>query len=498
MIRRELRGRQLRCVASLVAVVSLAAVAAWSTAAAQYSRQPIVLVHGFNASGDDWGGTEEKFQQELYANFYSWTLGWDWPFAHQVGVLRNQMQAAQLPDTSILIAHSFGGLISRELTRTQKVKGILTIGTPHGGAPIAGSVLDLVPTVYGALITTTAATAFSDYYNLGSVDPFCGLQGETEPSCDGEIAFALASATAAGLVGTAVTAIPGLFAGDAYAHGGGSLQDADPHSSFILALNSNDNLNREASTISQRVSLSGRYTGWASPIWAISQPDAAPYFTGITEAAIAEMLYAANYYDYYTLTDDPYYWTKTSYWQDWLWAGLALAGLDQAWCVWTGMVSIDGQCVEGDGLFSMSAQKWNAPNTVYDEVTGPSHTAEKANTDFQKKAYYYLVYNFLVKTGPPQGATPPSVWISGPLPSAPGNYTYSAVASGGNGSYTYHWQMSSDGSYYWDTSITDSQLSVYLDYGNNIWLRVTVTSNGLQATADRYVPGPSQCGLVIC
>jgi hypothetical protein len=39
---------------------------------------------------------------------------------------------------AVIVAHSQGGLVSRLAIRTDSVRGLITIGTPHQGAPIAG------------------------------------------------------------------------------------------------------------------------------------------------------------------------------------------------------------------------------------------------------------------------------------------------------------------------------------------------------------------------
>ena len=133
----------MRAIARLTRLICAAAfgiMAVTVRSAAQYQRQPIVLVHGFFAQGDDWGGTLEYFHDNLYANLYSWTLHWDQRFEDQSTTLRTQMLNIGLPDTTVLVAHSFGGLVARSATQHLAVKGILTIGSPHRGAPIAASI----------------------------------------------------------------------------------------------------------------------------------------------------------------------------------------------------------------------------------------------------------------------------------------------------------------------------------------------------------------------
>jgi hypothetical protein len=51
------------------------------------------------------------------------------------------------PNFSVLTGHSQGGVISRRATATVSAKGIVTVGTPHYGAPLAAVVGDVISTL---------------------------------------------------------------------------------------------------------------------------------------------------------------------------------------------------------------------------------------------------------------------------------------------------------------------------------------------------------------
>ena len=483
----------LRCLGPAFLTVTLVT----SGALAQSGRQPLVLVHGFFAGGDDWGGTKQYFEQSFYSQAFSWTLGWDQRISVQKNSLLSHMSDIFLPDTTILIAHSLGALTARDASRDRPVKGILTVGSPHNGAPIAASVRNGEVGVGGDLIAWRAGMAYADY-DLPGESSTAVCFGDEE-FCDPELFLAKEAAINASALGALVMAVGTSFATQSGFNDGGSLADIAPGDALVSSLNSESNLDRESAAMgSNRVALASRYNGWAARIWAVAKPEYAAALTVFQDYTVSELLFAAYYYQYYSELEDPYYWEKSAYWQDWLFASAALGALDEAWCFWTGTVPSSGVgCDDGDGLFGLTTQHWNGPGVVNDQIVGPGHTQEKQSQAFRERAYFYLANRFHVQTSAPATALYAS--ITGPYPTEPGSYTFTAVASGGIGAFTYSWQVSFDGMNFYDTGITDSQYALYVDYGLSMWLRVIVTSGSAQATADHYVSGPcADGGVLIC
>ncbi|MCC7415520.1 MAG: hypothetical protein IT176_00145 [Acidobacteria bacterium] len=62
-------------------------------------------------------------------------VDWKEGFETQARELQ-QSPAGLLPASAIAVSHSNGGLLAREWSRTRPLAGIVTIGTPHQGAPI--------------------------------------------------------------------------------------------------------------------------------------------------------------------------------------------------------------------------------------------------------------------------------------------------------------------------------------------------------------------------
>jgi hypothetical protein len=56
-----------------------------------------------------------------------------------------------------------------------------------------------------------------------------------------------------------------------------------------------------------------------------------------------------------------------------------------------------------------------------------------------------------------------------------------------------------DGTSFWDTAITGSQFTQYVNYNDVLWLRVIVNSGTLEAPATQVIRGPCENGgLLIC
>lgn len=71
-----------------------------------------------------------------------------------------------------------------------------------------------------------------------------------------------------------------------------------------------------------------------------------------------------------------------------------------------------------------------------------------------------------------------------------GYYTYSASPQGGNGTFSYQWYGSTDGSTFTDLGNTGSSHTMWVATDSRTWLRVAVTSGGAREIATKVVYGP--------
>jgi pimeloyl-ACP methyl ester carboxylesterase len=114
-----------------------------SQAAAQAT--PVVLVHGFRSDSSTWLATADSLTLSgNYTPYANNTITWTDYLATQASTLVTYLNGLGLGGREIILGHSQGGLVSRLATRTDTVAGVLTIGSPHQGAPIVDAYPSIV------------------------------------------------------------------------------------------------------------------------------------------------------------------------------------------------------------------------------------------------------------------------------------------------------------------------------------------------------------------
>jgi pimeloyl-ACP methyl ester carboxylesterase len=95
-----------------------------------------IWLHGLNDGTDCWSIYQQAFTPSNGNTFY---------YDSKSGIEKMSFdmwasKSASFGSGTILIGHSMGGLIARELeyNHSGSIKGIITIGTPHQGAPVLG------------------------------------------------------------------------------------------------------------------------------------------------------------------------------------------------------------------------------------------------------------------------------------------------------------------------------------------------------------------------
>ncbi|MEW5799573.1 MAG: IPT/TIG domain-containing protein [Bacteroidota bacterium] len=99
----------------------------------------IAFVHGYNNSSANWYSTPQTLYNLFKLNTYT-NNSYDATIALSSSAASYASTVVPYSN-SVVVAHSMGGLVSREIKRQQgagsKVRALITIGTPHTGAPIA-------------------------------------------------------------------------------------------------------------------------------------------------------------------------------------------------------------------------------------------------------------------------------------------------------------------------------------------------------------------------
>lgn len=132
-------------------------------------------IHGLNGTEDSWKIYKEAFTP---VNGSMLKYSSDKSITSIAGAVWNE-NYNQFNQNTILIGHSMGGLVARELERNHstKIKGIITLGTPHQGAHVAkelrfgglNKLKDKV-VVKGNECVTASSLAFA--YDIPGLAPF--------------------------------------------------------------------------------------------------------------------------------------------------------------------------------------------------------------------------------------------------------------------------------------------------------------------------------------
>ena len=154
---------------ALVIVAWLIVLCSVRSPSAAAQARPTVFIHGFAAEASDWAATADRLKARVAIAPHMPKVSWREKFETQGKQVESQLSS--LATNSIAVGHSNGGVVAREWARLRQLGGIVTIGTPHRGAPMlanlpgwaafTGSTRGLVNQVF---------SAFSDEHGL-DLDP---------------------------------------------------------------------------------------------------------------------------------------------------------------------------------------------------------------------------------------------------------------------------------------------------------------------------------------
>ena len=96
--------------------------------------RPSAFIHGFGAEPSDWAATADRLKARVAIAPHLPKVSWREKFETQGKQVESQLSS--LATNSIAVGHSNGGVVAREWARLRQLGGIITIGTPHRGAPI--------------------------------------------------------------------------------------------------------------------------------------------------------------------------------------------------------------------------------------------------------------------------------------------------------------------------------------------------------------------------
>ena len=338
-----------------VALVAVLALASASRAAAQ--DVPVVFVHGIFSSSNTWHATSQRLANVLQIAPHLVDTPSTAVFETQTAVLNGALGG--LPANTIAVAHSQGGLISRQWSRTKALRGILTLGTPHTGSQLTARGLDvinfnyMVYNVAGLAIGTLSAPDFAWLVYAGLQYYLSNTQWL---SWNG--ATTLASSVA---VANYVPVAPQLV----------------PGSSFLNSLNTLSNLAREDSSGAKRVGLVYAATDyWRAGIAVGLAPHLREDVWKIILTSPPVLDFAAAWLD--TNVPPTHVLARTFAMRLRNLAAL-MRDMDPQWCL---AVTGDRTCyTPHDGIVSVTNQRYPGSGALNFAVAGPAHTQETRQSD---------------------------------------------------------------------------------------------------------------------
>ena len=103
-------------------------------------QQNVTFLHGIGGSPGQWSKAEQEMKRTF--KFNSRREGYNSSIA--IPTIAQQERNNILP-SSVVVGHSMGGLVAREMVRqygTSRVKALITAGTPHQGAQVVNEMRD--------------------------------------------------------------------------------------------------------------------------------------------------------------------------------------------------------------------------------------------------------------------------------------------------------------------------------------------------------------------
>ncbi len=344
--------------------------------------RPVVFIHGVNSSPDTWTDAANRLQSRLQIAPRRPSVSWQRSLESQGDEL--QAQFGSLPGSTLAVGHSLGGLVARQWSRIHALDGLITLGTPNRGAPIANHIDEWLGFNYslfnavGDGLHWLGVVSYDDWWWL-----YSAVQGAL--SWGGYIAdFSIRH----------LVLDVGMQVGAPF------VQEVYVGSPYLNALNGG-NLSREASQIPNRVGIVNTASNyWEGGPFRLSNPDSGSDIAAATSSAAAALDYWAFYVSSNADMADPYAPSLASgLWSAafWLW------NFDEFWCrtvsderpIW------QAHCQPNDGLIPTWSQFYPGATIDLESNGGPVHTQETDRFD----DYLYTALTTFMHV-PPRGTTP--------------------------------------------------------------------------------------------
>lgn len=363
----------------VIALLLAAGIGVSAVPSAEAQDRPVVFVHGFMSNGGTWAGAASRLQGRLAIAADTPTLSSTASYETQGAEL--EAQVGFRGHDIIAVGHSNGGIVSREWSKWRPLFGIVTLGTPHGGAPIISNAYEY------AGFTGGLAYSFNNLYR------FFG-----RGCCDWQWILNAYDGVWQAVWSAAVSALPQIGAAIAVNATIPVSLEMQSSSSYLASLNGGDNLAREAEVVPARVGIvSTAHNFYYGGVLRAAFPDDGDTVFAIREIARVSMeAYAATILASADIGDHNAFAIANAM----LRVAYYLGTMDEVWCR---AVSVPGMgaCWANDTIVPQWSQVY--PNAAFVDTgwSGPAHTQQPRMSDalIEQTLWYMGV--------PPRSSPPP-------------------------------------------------------------------------------------------
>lgn len=339
--------------------LALAAVLCLISPPAAAQDRSVVFVHGFMSDGGTWAGAATRLAQRLEIAPSTPTLPSRSLYEAQAAAL--QSQVGHVPADVVAVGHSNGGLVSRQWSRQHPASAIVTLGTPHHGAP-------LVRNVYSyAGYNDALLSSFNEVYRLFAYG-CCNWQWILSAYTGVWQAVASAAVTSVPRIASAIAlngAVPVSF-------------EMEPGSGFLADINGPANLGRESAQVPGRVGIvSTAYNFyWGGPLRAAFPDDGDTLFV-LREIARVGLEFYAGYIYAHAGFEEAWAFQLAN---GMMTTAYYLGVMDDVWCraVSDGSMQV---CTLNDTIVPYWSQRYPGAAVIDTGWGGPAHTQEPRMSD---------------------------------------------------------------------------------------------------------------------
>jgi pimeloyl-ACP methyl ester carboxylesterase len=334
------------------------------------AQHPVAMVHGINADGSTWAQDADLLRQAGFQVITPTLMQQD-HLTIQAGRLLTAMNASGFGSNTAAIAHSQGGLIARRASMSSPLSAIMTVGTPHDGAPVASPESQQYFRDYLENVSYDLGGFLVIELWLGDCFPVAPEIQATDWQCIAED-FALAWSIGYA-INRGASALANNFLGSADA-----LHDLTPGSSFLDTLNSAASLQQQASNVPTRlafkVELDGGYYGGPLRL-VMGGEDADELGFEIAEAG-DELEWNALDHIMSVDWDAPYAGALVLAFLSEADLGVLAQVLPNVWC---NTISFNWNCTPSDAIVPTDRQSYPFPSSPDVLIVGPAHNQETSD-----------------------------------------------------------------------------------------------------------------------